>query len=97
MLEWTPNINAGLMIAHGGWIAILASDDVFPANSLEALFAAARSEHADVAVGPVDEITTAGSLKNSRTAIVARYSGCPVKRSEKALLENTARCLCRGC
>ena len=90
------NINAGVMIAHGGWIAILASDDVFPQNSLEALFSAARSEHADVAVGPVDEITTAGSLKNSRTAIVARYSRLSGETLRKALLEEHGSMLVQG-
>ena len=90
------NINVGVLLAHGGWIAILASDDVFPQNSLEVLFTATQRDRADIAAGPVDEITADGKLKGSRTPVVARYSRLFGEALRKALLEEHGSMLVQG-
>jgi glycosyltransferase involved in cell wall biosynthesis len=90
------NLNVGVQIAHGGWIAILASDDVFPRDSLARLMASAVREKADVAVGPVDEITKDGRFKSSRAAEVAHCATLPVNLLRKAILVDRRSLLLQG-
>ena len=90
------NLNAGIQLAHGGWIATLGSDDVFLEHSIETLRAAALAAAADVAVGPVDEITREGEFKASRAAQVARYSAFSGDSLRKALLEEHGSMMIQG-
>ena len=90
------NLNAGILLAHGGWIAILGSDDFFPRNNIEVLLAAARAKRADVAVGPVDEVSRDGSFKASRAAVVARFSLLSGDAFRKALLEQHGSLMIQG-
>jgi GT2 family glycosyltransferase len=60
------NLNAGIEIAHGGWISLLASDDVLYPHKVQVLLAAAERENADVAIGLVDEIDRKGHIRSHR-------------------------------
>lgn len=90
------NLNAGILLARGEWIAMLASDDVFLERSMETLMAAAVEENADVAVGHVDDITRDGQFKCSRAEAVARYSGMSGNALRKALLVEHGSMMIQG-
>ena len=90
------NLNAGILLARGGWIAMLASDDVFLERSMETLMAAALATNADAAVGPVDDITKDGQFKGSRAEVVARYSGMSGNALRKALLVEHGSMMIQG-
>jgi len=90
------NLNAGILLSHGGWIAFLASDDFFPRNNIEVLLTAARANRADIAVGPVDDVTRDGSFKASRAAVVARFHSLSADAFRKALLEQHGSLMIQG-
>jgi glycosyltransferase involved in cell wall biosynthesis len=90
------NLNAGILLARGGWIAMLASDDLFPERSMEALLSAAQAGGVDVAVGSVEEISREGALRVSRAAVVARYAGMSGDALRKALLEEHGSMMIQG-
>lgn len=90
------NLNAGIMLAHGGWISMLASDDAFPKDRTEVLLAAARRDSAKVAVGPVDDITKDGSFKTSRSSNIARFRPLSGDALRKALLQEHGSLMIQG-
>jgi GT2 family glycosyltransferase len=90
------NLNAGIQLAHGRWIAMLASDDLFPKNSLESLVKAARATGAEAVVGPVDDVTLHGEFKASRASSIARYSGLSGELLRNALLEEHGSLMIQG-
>jgi GT2 family glycosyltransferase len=90
------NLNAGVMLANGAWIAMLASDDYFALNCIETLSAAARQANADVAVGPVDDVTRDGKFKASRADAVARYGRLSGEDLRRALLTEHGSLLVQG-
>jgi len=61
-----PNLNAGIQLAYGGWIAMLASDDLFYPAKTAIQVAAGETASADVVIGLVDEIHKDGRLKSRR-------------------------------
>jgi glycosyltransferase involved in cell wall biosynthesis len=55
-----PGINAGIGLAHGEFISLLASDDVYCPRKLEASIGALESSGADLVVGRVQRISPDG-------------------------------------
>ena len=90
------NINTGILLAHGAWIAMLASDDLYTSNSLQVLLVLVQRDRAEVAVGPVDDVDRQGIFKASRSQAVAKYSRLSGDTLRRGLLQEHGSLMIQG-